>query len=38
VLFLLTPPNKAEYVALHGRDAFDAHKRVSTVRTFAWLM
>ena len=33
-----TPPNKAEYVALHGREAFDAHKRVTTVRTFAWLM
>lgn len=33
-----TPPNKAEYVALHGREAFDAHKRVTTVRTFAWIM
>jgi hypothetical protein len=33
-----TPPNKATYVQLYGRDAFDAHKTVTTVRTFAWIM
>jgi hypothetical protein len=33
-----TPPNKATYVQLYGREAFDAHKRVTTVRTFAWIM
>jgi len=32
-----TPPNKATYVQLYGRDAFDAHKTVTTVRTFVWL-
>lgn len=32
------PPNKARYITLHGQAAFDAHKTVSTVRKFGWLI
>ena len=31
-------PSKDRYIALHGQASFDAHKTVSTVRKFGWLM
>lgn len=32
------PPNKARYIALHGQAAFDAHKTVTPVNRFGWLI
>ena len=31
-------PSKDRYIALHGQASFDAHKTVSTVRKFGWLI
>ena len=31
-------PSKDRYIALHGQASFDAHKTVSTVHKFGWLI
>ena len=31
-------PSKDRYIALHGQAAFDAHKTVTAVRKFGWLI
>mgnify|MGYP003625328939 CR=1 FL=1 len=30
-------PNRAEYIKLHGLDAWDTNKKITSVRKFVWI-